>query len=61
MSVAEFAAVSGFTEYTVRQEVAFGRIAHRKVGRRGLVRILRIPALAALGVDAGTSQEDSPS
>jgi hypothetical protein len=52
MSVAEFAAVSGLTEYTIRQEVALDRIPHRRCGRRGLVRILRLPALAALG--AGT-------
>jgi len=51
MSVAEYAAVSGLTEYTIRQEVALDRIPHRRCGRRGLVRILRIPALAALGVE----------
>jgi len=51
MSVAEFVAVSGMSEYVVRQEIALGRIPHRKVGRRGLVRILKVPALAELGFD----------
>jgi hypothetical protein len=50
MTVAEYSRVSGLSEYSIRQEIAAGRIPHLRVGRRGLVRILRIPALAALGV-----------
>jgi hypothetical protein len=49
MSVAEFAEISGLSQYTVREELALGRIPYRRVGRRGLIRILRIPAIAALG------------
>jgi hypothetical protein len=52
MSVAEYSRISGLTEYSVRAEIAAGRIPHLRVGRRGLVRILRRPALARLGVDA---------
>jgi hypothetical protein len=52
MSVRDYAAASGLSEYAVRQEVASGSIPHRRIGRRGLVRILRIPALQQLGFDA---------
>jgi hypothetical protein len=52
MSVAEYSRISGLTEYSVRAEIAADRIPHLRVGRRGLVRILRKPALARLGVDA---------
>ena len=48
MSVREFAEISGLTEYAIRQEVKLDRIPHRKVSRRGLIRILRIPAIEAL-------------
>jgi len=59
MSVAEFAALSGLTEYTIRQEIALDRIPHRRCGRRGLVRILRGPALAQLGLNvADDSRRD---
>ena len=51
MSVAEYAAASGLSEYVVRQEVALDRIPHRRCSRRGLIRILRRPALAQLGLD----------
>lgn len=53
MSVREFSAISGLSEYTIRQEVVLGRIPHRRVGRRGLVRILRIPAIAGLRASDG--------
>jgi hypothetical protein len=52
MSVAEYCRVSGLTEYSARAEIAAGRIPHLRVGKRGLVRILRIPALAQLGIDS---------
>lgn len=52
MSVAEYSRVSGLTEYSVRVEVAAGRIPHLRVGRRGLVKILRRPALAQLGLNS---------
>jgi hypothetical protein len=51
MTVAEYSQVSGLTEYAIRQEIAAGRIPHLRVSKRGLVRILRIPALALLGAD----------
>lgn len=50
MSVAEYCDISGLTEYSVRAEIAADRIPHLRVGKRRLVRILRIPALAQLGV-----------
>ncbi len=52
MPVAEYVEASGLSEYTVRQEIAAGRIPHIKVGKRGLIRILRLPAIAALCGDA---------
>lgn len=52
MSVTEYCRISGLTEYSVRAEVAAGRIPHLRVGKRGLVKILRIPALGQLGVDS---------
>lgn len=48
MPVAEYVEVSGLSEYAVRQEIAAGRIPHVRVSKRGLIRILRLPALAAL-------------
>jgi hypothetical protein len=56
MSVAEFAVASGLSEYVVRQELALDRIPHRRVGRRGLIRILRLPALAALHGNKTTNE-----
>jgi hypothetical protein len=50
MSVKQYAAASGLSEYTVRQELALERIPHLRCGRRGLIKILRKPALAMLGV-----------
>ena len=52
MSVAEYCRISGLTEYSVRGEIAAARIPHLRVGKRGLVRILRIPALAQLGINS---------
>jgi hypothetical protein len=54
MSVADYVAASGIPEYSVRQEIAAGRIPHWRVGKRGLIRILRLPAMAAL-VEEGPS------
>lgn len=48
MRVAEYVETSGLSQYAVRQEIAAGRIPHVRVGRRGLIRILRLPALAVL-------------
>lgn len=57
MTVAEFAALSGLSEYTIRQEVALDRIPYRRVGRRGLIRILRLPAIAALRGDGAFDKQ----
>lgn len=54
MTVAEYVLASGIPEHSVRQELAAGRIPHRRVGKRGLIRILRLPALAALNGEAST-------
>jgi hypothetical protein len=51
MTVKEYARVSGASEYVVRQEVTAGRIPHRRFGRRGLIKILRRPALTELGFE----------
>jgi len=48
MNVGEFVRASGWSEYTVRIELAANRIPHRRVGHRGLIKILRGPALALL-------------
>jgi hypothetical protein len=48
MSVAEYVAASGVSEYSVREDIRLGRIPVIKVGKRGLVRILRRPAMARL-------------
>lgn len=54
MGVSEYVEASGLSEYTVRQEIAAGRIPHIRVSKRGLIRILRLPALAAL---SGNTEE----
>jgi hypothetical protein len=51
MTVKEYARVSGASEYVVRQEITAGRIPHRRFGRRGLIKILRRPALTDLGFE----------
>jgi hypothetical protein len=51
LSVAEYATLAGVGENVVRQEIAAGRLPHRKFGKRGLIRILRRPALAQLQPD----------
>jgi hypothetical protein len=56
MSVAEYVLASGIPEHSVRQELAAGRIPHRRVGKRGLIRILRLPALAALSGESSTRE-----
>lgn len=51
LTVAQYAKLAGVGENVVRQEIAAGRLPHRKFGRRGLIRILRAPALAQLYLD----------
>jgi hypothetical protein len=51
LSVTEYARLAGVGENVVRQEIATGRLPHRKYGKRGLIRILRRPALAELQLD----------
>ncbi len=55
LTVAQYAKLVGVGESVVRQEVAAGRLPHRKFGKRGLVRILRGPALAQLEHDGRES------
>jgi hypothetical protein len=51
LTVAQYARLAGVGENVVRQEIAAGRLPHRKFGKRGLIRILRRPALAQLQLD----------
>lgn len=51
LTVAQYARLAGVGENVVRQEIAAGRLPHRKYGKRGLIRILRGPALAQLQLD----------
>lgn len=51
LSVAEYAQLAGVGEMLVRQEIAANTLPHRRFGRRGLIRILRGPALAQLRLD----------
>lgn len=60
MSVAEYVVASGIPEHSVRQELAAGRIPHQRVGKRGLIRILRLPALAALSGGSATPESERP-
>jgi hypothetical protein len=53
MSIAEYSRITGISEYSVRLEIAADRIPHRRVGKRGLIRILRRPALEQLGSSLG--------
>lgn len=50
LTVAQYAKLAGVGESVVRQEIAANRLPHRKFGKRGIIRILRAPALAELGV-----------
>jgi hypothetical protein len=50
MSVSEYARIARVGENIVRVDIAAERIPHKKMGRRGLIRILTRPALAALGL-----------
>jgi hypothetical protein len=59
LTVAQYAKLAGVGESVVRQEIAANRLPHRKFGKRGLIRILRGPALAQLGNDPQNSLEDS--
>lgn len=61
MSVHEYSELTGIGEDTVRSEVALGRIPHRRVGKRGKIRILTIPALAQLGVQTHSGNDDNSS
>ena len=54
LSVREYCALTGEGEHAVREDLRAGKIPHVLSGRRGLVRILTIPALARLGVDSGS-------
>lgn len=49
MTVREYARLAGVGEHAVREDIRLGRVPHVRVGFRGLVRILRRPALARLG------------
>lgn len=51
MTVAEYVAISGEGEHAVRRDIAAGQIPHVLSGTRGLVKILRIPALRRLGLE----------
>lgn len=55
LSVREYCAISGEREHTVRMDLGANKIPHVLSGRRGLVRILTVPALQRLGVDADSS------
>jgi len=57
LTVAQYAKLAGVGEAVVRAEIAAGRLPHRKYGRRGLIRILRGPALAELGFDTRKTLE----
>jgi hypothetical protein len=50
ITVREYVALTGLPEYTVRVELRLNRIPHRRVGHRGLIKILRAPALRAAGL-----------
>jgi hypothetical protein len=50
LTVAQYAKLAGVGESVVRHEIAANRLPHRKFGKRGIIRILRGPALAELGV-----------
>jgi hypothetical protein len=50
MTVAEYCAVSGEGEHAVREDVRLNKIPHVLSGRRGLIKILKRPALARLGL-----------
>jgi excisionase family DNA binding protein len=51
LTVREYAKLVGVGEGLVRQEIAAGRLPHKKLGKRGLIRILRRPALRELELD----------
>ena len=50
MTVAEYIRISGEGEHSVRADVKANRIPHILSGKRGLIKILRRPALARLGI-----------
>lgn len=57
LTVAEYAKLRGSGEHSVREDLRAGKIPHIKCGRRGLLRILRRPALAQLGVTLDSEGE----
>lgn len=61
MTVREYCALAGLGEHVVREDIRTGKIPHRLCGRRGLIRILRGPALAQLGIAPrpGTTERTS--
>ncbi len=61
LTVAQYAKLVGVGESVVRLEIAAGRLPHRKYGKRGLIRILRNPALAELGFDQAKPLESPTS
>jgi hypothetical protein len=60
MTVAEYAAISGEGERAIRRDIAAGQIPHVLSGRRGLIKILRIPALRRLGLEIAEQLADVP-
>lgn len=61
LTVAQYAKLAGVGQAVVRTEIAAGRLPHRKYGKRGLIRILRGPALAELGFDTRKALEPDES
>lgn len=49
LTVKQYCELSGEGEHAVRADLLAGKIPHIRSGRRGLVKILRGPALARLG------------
>lgn len=60
MTVREYARIARVGENTVRADIAAERIPHKKMGRRGLIRILTRPALAALGLQPADNDAPAP-
>lgn len=50
MSVREYCQLTGEGEFAVRQDLRAGKIPHVLSGARGLIKILRRPALARMGL-----------
>ncbi len=52
MSVEHYCRLSGIGETAVREDLRANKIPHIRAGKRGLLKILTVPALRALGLDA---------